>query len=96
MKQITVDLTTAVSLDDLYDLLLKSLNAPEWHGHNLNALWESIAYQENGLTEPPYELVLSGVGQLSLELQEKLKIICEVFDQARKEEDQKIFYRIES
>jgi RNAse (barnase) inhibitor barstar len=53
---LTVDAHGWSSPADFYDALLPQLRAPEWHGRNLDALWDSVAGGAiNGL-EPPFAL----------------------------------------
>jgi RNAse (barnase) inhibitor barstar len=53
---LTVDAQGWSSSADFYEAVLPKLRAPEWHGRNLDALWDSIATGGiNGLA-PPFAL----------------------------------------
>lgn len=45
---------------DVWDVVLAALNAPAWHGRNLEALADSLGGGVNGV-EGPVTLVVSGV-----------------------------------
>jgi hypothetical protein len=68
MKTIIVSARDWVSLSDFYKAILGALEAPEWHGHNVNALIDSIVYGNiNGL-EPPFRLDIIDMSALSSSL----------------------------
>ncbi len=47
--------------DDFYNALLTSLGAPDWHGHNLDALWDSITAGGINQANPPFRVRLTEV-----------------------------------
>jgi RNAse (barnase) inhibitor barstar len=47
---------------DFYTDLLKALEAPEWHGRNLDALWDSITAGAINGVNPPFTLRIHGCG----------------------------------
>jgi RNAse (barnase) inhibitor barstar len=64
MRHLTVDVSTCRTKDDLYLSFLVALRVPDWHGHNLDALWDSITSDVNGVM-PPYVIEVSGSAALS-------------------------------
>lgn len=55
---------------DFYEALLPRLNAPDWHGRNLDALWDSLTRgQINGL-EPPFAVKVFNTANFSSELRD--------------------------
>lgn len=58
---ITVDWSTVRSLDAFYDVFLRQLGAPPWHGRNLNALFDSIGVGSINQVEPPYTIIFKNV-----------------------------------
>jgi RNAse (barnase) inhibitor barstar len=82
-NQIVVDLSGAKVQSDVFARLLDALGAPVWHGQNLDALWESIGYGENGLIAPPYVVHLTNVMELSTESRALLFKIADLFKEAK-------------
>ena len=69
---------------DFYDALLPELGAPDWHGRNLNALYDSLRGDINRL-EPPFEVVIQGATGLSPDMQSFLTNVALLFEDARRE-----------
>ena len=64
MQEITLSGAQWSTPDDFYNALLPSLGAPEWHGHNLDALWDSITGGDINLVNPPFMVSITGVRQM--------------------------------
>jgi RNAse (barnase) inhibitor barstar len=80
MKHLQLDATNWRSADDFYDALLAALGAPDWHGHNLDALWDSIVTGSINEVEPPFAIEVLGrpVGESAArELQRFVDLIQE-------------------
>lgn len=85
MKVVRCDLSGCATNEDVYDLILTGLHAPDWHGRNLDALWDSVAGGGiNGLC-PPYRLEIEGYGVLKKELRDLVDRIEAVFLEARRD-----------
>ena len=54
MKIIALDAQGWRTQDDFYDALLPAIGAPEWHGRNLDALWDSIVGGDINSVSPPF------------------------------------------
>ncbi|MCX4030517.1 barstar family protein [Endozoicomonas sp. SM1973] len=54
--EITVDWKQIQSEGDFYDIFLPQIQAPEWHGRNLNALIDSLVAGDINLIEPHYTI----------------------------------------
>ena len=63
-----------------------AMDAPQWHGKNLDALDESVAYGGNDTIEPPYSVTLTNVGRLPVELKRDIQIIRDIFADAKNRE----------
>lgn len=50
---------------DAIEALLMALEAPDWHGRNMNALIDSIALGGINGIEPPYEIRIHGACSMS-------------------------------
>ena len=57
---ITLDASGWTSRDDFYDALLPALGAPDWHGRNLDALYDSIGSGEINQVGPPLRVRING------------------------------------
>jgi RNAse (barnase) inhibitor barstar len=42
MQRIRIDTTNCRDATGFYTVLLQALRAPAWHGHNMDALWDSL------------------------------------------------------
>jgi hypothetical protein len=42
VEEIELDGQGWTAVDDFYSSYLAAVGAPEWHGHNLDALWDSL------------------------------------------------------
>jgi len=67
VKKIPIDVSGCRNEGDFYDLLLSGLKAPGWHGRNLDALWDSITSDINGVS-PPFLVEVTGHRQASEEV----------------------------
>lgn len=61
MRQIVLSGDNWTVPDDVYTALLSSLGAPDWHGHHLDALWESITGGDINRINPPFSIRVTGV-----------------------------------
>jgi hypothetical protein len=63
MRVINLDALGWKSTDDFYDAILAALEAPHWHGRNVNALVDSMwGGSINGI-EPPYKIwIINTIG----------------------------------
>jgi len=60
MRQIELDATGWMSADDFYHALLTALGAPDWHGRNIDALWDSVVTGGINEVEPPFAITVRG------------------------------------
>jgi hypothetical protein len=44
--------------EDFYDAFLRAVRAPSWHGHNFNALRDSITVADINAVSLPYDIVV--------------------------------------
>jgi len=54
MREIDLDGSNWAQPDDFYQAFLNEVGAPAWHGHNFNALRDSIAAGKINAIEVPY------------------------------------------
>jgi RNAse (barnase) inhibitor barstar len=55
--EILIDWSLIKSESQFYDVFLPLVEAPNWHGHNLDALADSLITGSINNLEPPYKLV---------------------------------------
>jgi RNAse (barnase) inhibitor barstar len=84
MQLIRLDAAGWRSPDDFYSALLPELGAPDWHGRNLNALYDSLMGDINSL-EPPFEIEIEGAAELPQNMKAFLDEVISVFEDARAE-----------
>ena len=54
--KIIVDWEKIKTVENFYDLFLPQVQAPEWHGRNLDALADSVVTGDINTIEPPYTI----------------------------------------
>ncbi len=59
-----IDWAEIKSETDFYQSVLPQLRAPEWHGRNLDALFDSIGTGRMCAVEPPYRIVIRGIDKV--------------------------------
>ena len=81
MKRITIDISGCQTVDDFYDVLLSALEAPGWHGRNLDALWDSVKSGVNNIV-PPYSIEVTGSENLPESVAALIPRVQALFDEA--------------
>ena len=51
--------------EDFYDAFLRAVGAPSWHGHNFNALRDSIAVGDINAVSLLYDIVVHDTSRMS-------------------------------
>ena len=69
--------------DDFYSDVLNSLGAPEWHGHNLDALWDSITAGGINEVNPPFRFRLTELGAVPPDCKAIINHFAELIEEAR-------------
>ena len=64
MGQISLDARTWATASDFYDAFLAAVGAPEWHGRNLDALWDSLTGGDINQRNLPLRIRISGTAQM--------------------------------
>lgn len=81
MSLIRLDGSAWTSREDLWDALLPALGAPDWHGHSLDALFDSMVAHLNRVG-PPLVVEMAGVARGPAALVAYATRIREVFEDA--------------
>ena len=93
MQRISIDISECETVDDFYGILLTSLDAPDWHGRNLDALWDSITSDINNVM-PPYSIEVSVGTDLSQSVAVLLPRVKSLFDEAREQEHIEVEFKV--
>ena len=56
MREIRLSAEEWTTAEDFYAALLGALGAPEWHGHTMDALWDSMTGGDINAVNPPYRV----------------------------------------
>jgi RNAse (barnase) inhibitor barstar len=64
MKELVLNGAKWTTQDDFYDAFFRAVGAPEWHGRNLDALYDSIAAGSINEVEVPYRLVIANYSEI--------------------------------
>jgi RNAse (barnase) inhibitor barstar len=83
MLEITLSGAHWTAPDDFYNALLPSLGAPDWHGHNLDALWDSITGGDINAVNPPFRVKIAGVDQMPLNCKDLVDRFAALISEAR-------------
>jgi ribonuclease inhibitor len=73
------------SADDFYTAYLTAVGAPEWHGHNLDALWDSLTGGDINQRNPPFRIHVLGLQQMGPEAKQTMERFASLVEQARAE-----------
>lgn len=77
--EILLDWKTISSPEEFYSLFLPQVDAPEWHGRNLNALNDSMVTGDiNGLN-PPYRITNVNVSNAPESISEFQRSVLDIF-----------------
>lgn len=71
--------------DDFYNALLLSLGAPDWHGHNFDALWDSMTGEGINRVNPPLLIRINGINQMAPECKALVDRFVVLLSEARTE-----------
>lgn len=85
IRQIVLDANVWRSREDVYEAFLPALGAPDWHGRNLDALWDSLTSDDINEVKAPFAIEVQRTASLPRELRRFLRAISGLFDDARQE-----------
>jgi RNAse (barnase) inhibitor barstar len=78
MRVVQLDASAWQTAEDVYAALLAALGAPSWHGHNLDALNDSLTGDLNAVSAPLW-VEVSGLGVAAAEARATADRIGELF-----------------
>ena len=68
---------------DFYNSLLPHLEAPNWHGTNVNALVDSMVFGNINGIEPPYKIWIVGAAGLATAARQEIDWMVEAINKAQ-------------
>jgi RNAse (barnase) inhibitor barstar len=74
MRIIALDAARWQTALEFYEDLLSALDAPFWHGRNLNALYDSIVWGDINGVEPPYTVHIRNLSRAGEDAKEELDV----------------------
>lgn len=80
--KIYIDWNLISKVDDFYSQLFPKLEAPDWHGRNLNALRDSLVSGGINKVEPPFCVINLNVEPLNGELKDTFLAVNEIYEEA--------------
>jgi RNAse (barnase) inhibitor barstar len=85
IRRIQLDARDWLTRECVYAGLLAALEAPAWHGHNFDALRDSIVVGSINKVEPPFSIEISHAEMASQEAQQFLRSLAELFQEFERE-----------
>jgi len=76
---ITFDWLEISSPEKFYELFFSLVGAPEWHGDNLNALYDSIVIGQINKLRPPFIIENINVSETHGEMKNFQKMVLDIF-----------------
>lgn len=93
VRLIELDARSWQTIEGVFEALLAALGSPEWHGHNLNALHDSL-YGGMNEVEPPFTVIVNGTTEANAAVASFLVDVEDVFNAARRDFGHDVhFYR---
>ena len=84
--KIIVDWENIETVDNFYDLFLPQVEAPEWHGRNLDALADSVITGDINKIEPPYTIHNININRTSESILEFQQKVLSIFNECMTED----------
>ncbi len=85
MVEIRLDGQLWKTKDDFYGAFLAAVGAPESHGRNLDALWDSITGGQVNAREIPYCVVINGLSHMGSEAAQMVQQFQELIEEAKRD-----------
>ena len=78
MREIVIDGEKCAAADDICNAFLRAVGAPSWHGHNFNALRDSISVGRINEIEVPYLIRIRNYSLIGPEAQSMARDFVEL------------------
>lgn len=73
------------SANEFYTSYLAAVEAPEWHGRNLDALWDSLTAGGINQRNPPFRIRISGTARMSCDARDMVRRFEALVQEAEQE-----------
>jgi len=83
VDQIELDGRFWQSAEDFYLAYLCAVGAPTWHGHNLDALWDSLTGGDINGRNPPLRIRIVGLDQMRKDSREMVQRFAGLVNEAK-------------
>ena len=83
MREILLDGERWTAADDIYSAFLRAVGAPGWHGHNFNALRDSISVGQINEIEVPYVIKIRNFSSIGTDAKSMARDFVELIKQLR-------------
>lgn len=77
--EIVIDWSKISSPEEFYKVFLPQVDAPEWHGENLDALNDSVVTGDVNGINPPYKITNLNVSSAHEQIQDFMRSVLSVF-----------------
>ena len=77
--EIIIDWKALSSIDEIYASIFSQVQAPPWHGTNLDALNDSLVTGGINKFDPPYNFTNRNIGQTNKKLVKFQNVVIEIF-----------------
>ncbi len=85
MKVIDLDASKWSNAIVFYDDLLSALEAPHWHGYNINALIDSVVWGGINALEPPYTVRIYNLDTAAPDARDELEAFIGCLPEQKRE-----------
>lgn len=82
MDMIDIDGRKWTGADDFYSSYFAAVGAPEWHGRNLDSLWDSLTAGGVNQRNPPLRIRVSGTMGMSTDARQILERFAKLVREA--------------
>jgi len=69
--------------DDFYVAYLTAVGAPDWHGRNLDALWDSLTGGDINRRNPPFRVRIAGFAHMANNARQMVERFVAVVEEAK-------------
>ena len=87
MKYINLDAANWSDVGDFFNDIKKNLRSPDWHGSSIDALIDSIIFGGINEVEPPYQITITNISNINIDLLHKLNCIVDILNEEIKIHD---------
>lgn len=83
MDEIPLDGRSWRTANDFYKAYLAAVGAPDWHGRNVDALWDSLTAGDINRRNPPFRARIAGLTEMSADARQMVERFAAFAAEAR-------------